>query len=337
VMISYVTGARWFTVLRRLALDVTGALPVLVLLALPLFVGVLAIYSWTTPSALPQEARAVIERKSAWLNAPLFVVRGIVYLAVWVGIGTTLRRWSLRQDALTGEVSAAAWCRLRRLSAGGLVAVGLTLTFASFDWLMSLEPTWYSTVYGVYVFAGGLLAALGLIAILGHAASRPGGPLEAAITREHFGALGKLLLTFAIFWAYIAFSQFLIIWIGDVPLDASWYVARAAGSWGTLALVVVAGQFALPFVLLLSRELKRRPALMAALGWILLTMHVLDTYWLVLPALHPLGVSLSWLDAAALLMVGGFATAAAAWRSRGRAALPLGDPYVGVAMRYVEP
>jgi hypothetical protein len=337
VMMSYVSGARWFTVLRRLALDVTGALPALVLLALPLFVGVLAIYSWATPSALPPEARAIVERKSAWLNVPFFVGRGVVYLAVWLAVGITLRRWSLRQDVLRGEASAAAWRRLRRLSAGGLVAIGLTLTFASFDWLMSLDPTWYSTIYGVYVFAGGFLAALGLIAILAYKGSTPAAVLERAITREQVGALGKLVLTFVVFWAYIAFSQFLIIWIGDVPLDASWYVTRAAGSWGTLALVIVAGQFALPFVVLLPRELKRRPRVMAALGWLLLAMHVLDMYWLVLPALHPQRVTPSWLDAAALLTVSGFATAAAAWRSRGREWLPLGDPYLTVAMRYVEP
>ena len=337
VMMSYVTSAHWFTVLRRLALGITGALPALVLLALPVLLGVMTIYSWTTPSALPPEARALVERKSAWLNVPFFIARSVVYLAVWLAVGSVLRRWSLRQDVLRGEASAAMSRRLRRLSAGGLVAVGLTLTFGSFDWLMSLEPTWYSTVYGIYVFAGGFLAALGLIAILGQAAAKQRAMLGGTITREHFGAFGKLLLTFAMFWAYIAFSQFLIIWIGDVPLDASWYVTRASRSWGKLALVVVAGQFALPFALLLSRELKRLPQMVAALGWLLLAMHVLDTYWLVLPALHPLGMSPSWLDAATLLMVAGFATAAAAWRLRGHGLIALGDPYMAAATGYVEP
>ncbi|HEX4468231.1 MAG TPA: hypothetical protein VH080_01800, partial [Gemmatimonadaceae bacterium] len=267
VMMSNVTGARWFTVMRRVTIHVAGAMPALAVLAIPLFVGLSTIYSWTSPSAMPAATREIVERKSAWLNAPFFVGRGIFYLLVWLATAEILRRWSIQLDTKSGLAAAADTRRLRRLSAGGLVAVGLTLTFASFDWLMSLEPTWYSTVYGVYVFAGGFVAALGLIAILARAASRSGNVLDGAVTPEHFGALGKLVLTFVIFWAYIAFSQFLIIWIGDVPLDASWYVTRGAGSWGTLALIVVAGQFALPLVLLLPRLPKRRPRFLAAIGW----------------------------------------------------------------------
>jgi hypothetical protein len=226
---------------------------------------------------------------------------------------------------------------MRRVSAVGLVVLGLTLTFAAFDWLMSLEPTWYSTVYGVYVFAGGFLAALALIAVLGYIESRHGGALDGVVTPEHFGALGKLLLTFVIFWGYIAFSQFLIIWIGDVPADVSWYVARASGSWGTLALVVAVGQFAIPTVALLSRPSKRSPRLLAALGIWLLVMHVLDVYWLVLPALHPAGIRVSWLDLATLLMTLGFAAAVASWRASRHALLPVHDPYIEVAIRYSEP
>ena len=337
LMMSHVSGARWFTVLRRLTLSITGAMPVLVILAIPLFVGLSAIYSWTAPSALAPAARAIVEHKSGWLNVPFFVVRGVVYLTVWFVVAGLLRRRSLSQDTSGNSVSFAATRRLRRLSALGLIAVCLTLTLASFDWLMSLEPTWYSTIYGIYVLAGGFLAALGLIAVLARAASTAGQSLDGVVTREHFGSLGKLLLTFVIFWAYIGFSQLLIIWLGDLPLDASWYVTRTAGSWGVLALVIVAGQFALPLMLLLSRPFRRRPDFMAALGWCLLLMHVLDVYWLVLPALHPRRLAPSWLDAAALVMVAGFATAAAAWRARGRALIPRGDPYLAGAIKYVEP
>lgn len=337
VMMSNVTGARWFTVMRRLTIHVVGATPALVVLALPLFIGLSTIYSWTATSAMPAATRALVERKAAWLNAPFFIARGIVYLLVWLATAEILRRWSLQLDATRGLAAATDTRRLRRLSAGGLVIVGLTLTFAAFDWLMSLEPTWYSTVYGVYVFAGGFLAALGLIAILAQLSSRAGYVLDGLVTPEHFGALGKLLLTFVIFWAYIAFSQFLIIWIGDIPLDAAWYVTRGAGSWGTVALIVVVGQFALPFVLLLPRMPKRRPSFLAAIGWLLVAMHILDCYWLVLPAMHPLGIAPSWLDLGALLMVGGLVTATAAWRARGQPLLPLGDPYVAPAIRYVEP
>jgi len=336
LLMSHVTGARWFTVMRRVALGISGAMPAVVVLALPIFFGLAAIYSWTSPATLPRDARLIVERKEAWLNAPFFAARGVVYLAAWVIVDAVIRRWSLGMDRSDG-ISRANVRRVRRLSAIGLVVIGLTMTFASFDWLMSLDPTWYSTVYGVYVFAGGFLAALGLIALISRAASRPGAALDGAVTPEHFGALGKLQLTFVIFWGYIAFSQFLIIWIGDIPLDASWYVTRGAGSWGTLALIVVAGQFAIPFLLLLPRATKRRPLLMWYVGVLLLVTHVLDIYWLVLPSLHPTGISFSWLDVSTLLMVGGFATAFSSWRARGVRAVPIGDPYLAPAMRYVEP
>jgi hypothetical protein len=337
LLMSHVTGARWFTVMRRVALGISGAMPAVVLLALPIFFGVAAIYSWTSPATLPREARLIVERKEAWLNAPFFIARGVVYLAAWVIVDAIVRRSSLGMDRSDGTSAANVAGRVRRLSAIGLVVVGLTMTFASFDWLMALDPTWYSTVYGVYVFAGGYLAALGLIAVISRTASGPAAPLNGAVTPEHFGALGKLQLTFVIFWGYIAFSQFLIIWIGDIPLDASWYVTRGAGSWGTLALIVVAGQFAIPFLVLLPRATKRRPSLMWALGVLLLTAHVLDVYWLVLPSLHPTRITFSWLDLASLLMVGGFATAFASWRARGVRALPIGDPYLAPAMSYIEP
>jgi hypothetical protein len=337
VMLSHVTGARWFTVLRRLTLDVTGAIPVLALLAIPLLAGVRVLYPWADPAALPADARALIARKAAWLNVPFFIARSVLYLVAWIVVAWALRRSAHAQDHALGDRAVRAARRLRRLSAIGLVVVALTLTFAAFDWLMSLEPTWYSTIYGVYVFAGGYLAALALVAVVGYVASRGTTAMGGAVTSEHFGALGQLLLTFVIFWAYIACAQYLIIWIGDIPREVSWYAVRTSGSWAVLALIVGIGQFVIPLVLLLPRGLKRRPAFLAALAGWLLAMHLLELYWMVLPAIDPAGVNLSWVDVAALLMIGGFALAAACWRARGDPALPLGDPYLAGALRYVEP
>jgi hypothetical protein len=192
----------------------------------------------------------------------------------------------------------------------GLLVCGFTLTYASFDWLMSLEPAWYSTIYGLYVFAGGALSALGLLALLRHLA-RPAASTDDA-DAEQVGAAGRLLLTYAMFWAYVAFAQYLVIWIGDLPADVRWYLARTRGGWGALALVVLSGQFAIPFALLLSRAVNRRSRRVALIGAWLIAVHVLDVYWLVLPALHPTGLRPSWLDVAALLLVGGAVTAAAA-------------------------
>jgi hypothetical protein len=337
VMISHVTAARWFTVLRRLTLNVAASLPALAVLLLPLLLGVHALYPWASPEQLAPEARTLAARRHSWLNVPFFIGRAAVYVAVWTGWEEWLRAVSLRQDGAINDAEVRATRAQRRLSALGLVVVGLTLTFAAFDWLMTLDPLWYSAVYGLYVFAGGFLAALGLVAVIAHATARREGRLDGVVTAEHFGALGKLLLTFVIFWGYIAFSQYLIIWIGDIPADASWYVVRASGSWGTLAIVVAVGQFALPFVLLLSRTLKRRPAALAAIGVWLVLVHLLDVYWLVLPAIHPDGIHVSWMDVAACLMVGGFATATAVVRSRRRALVPLGDPYLEPSVQYAEP
>lgn len=338
VMTSHVTAARWFTVLRRLTLCVTASLPVLAVLVLPVLLGVQDIYPWAHASSLPPELRKLATHRQAWLNVPFFVVRAIIYVIIFAACGEMLRRWAAKENHVSrGPDVVMVLRRQRRASAVGLIVVGLVLTLVAFDWLMPLDTQWYSTVYGVYVFAGGFVSALGLVASLAYVAARSGGALSTSVSAEHFGALGKLMLTFVIFWGYIAFSQFLIIWIGDIPADSSWYVVRGSGSWGTLGLTVVIGQFAIPFILLLSRSLKRQPRALAGIGAWLVLMHVLDVYWLVLPAFNPSGISVSWMDLSALLMVGGFATAAAARRVRGHAAVPINDPYLGQALNYVEP
>ena len=338
VMISHVTAARWFTVLRKLTLAVTASLPVLAVLVLPVLFGVQRLYPWAHAASLSGELRRLALHRQAWLNVPFFVARAIIYVVVVAACGEMLRRWAARENHVSrGADVVMVLQQQRRASAIGLVVVGLTLTMVAFDWLMPLDTEWDSTVYGVYVFAGGFVSALGVIALLAYIGARSGSALDGSVSDEHFGALGKLMLTFVIFWAYIAFSQFLIIWIGDIPADSSWYLVRGSGSWGALGVIVVIGQFAIPFILLLSRALKRQPRTLAAIGAWLVVMHVLDVYWLVLPAFSSSGMRLSWMDLSALLMVGGFATAAAARRVRGHVAVPVNDPYFAQAVHYVEP
>jgi len=336
VMISYVTGARWFAVLRQPMLVATGAMPVTAMLALPFLLGVSILYPWADVTRLPLELRSIVARKAGWLNTGFFVARAVVYLGTWVALGTALRRLSLSRAEAGSDINRVTR-RLQRLSVAGLIAAGLTLTFASFDWLMSLEPTWYSTVYGVYVFAGGTLAAGALATVLGWDEWRLYRGKESPVSPEHFSALGKLLFTFAMFWAYIAFAQYLIIWIGDLPSEVSWYVDRSSHGWGVLGLVVAAGQFALPCIVLLSRTFRRQPRRMAALGVWLLAMHALDVYWLVLPSIDPQSVRPSWLDAVALVAVGGLVMASAARRAERLPALPLGDPSLDASLRYTDP
>ncbi|HEX7128063.1 MAG TPA: hypothetical protein VF406_20085 [Thermodesulfobacteriota bacterium] len=332
VMIAHVAGGAWFVTLRRLTETVAATLPALALLALPVLVAMPALYPWVPPlDGLAPHLRELVRHKAPYLNVPFFVIRTVAYFAIWIGVGACLRRWSAAQDG--GGDAAALVARQRRLSGGGLPFVALALTFAAFDWLMSLEPEWYSTIYGIYVFAGGFVGAIALVTVLARRAERAR-RLEGLVTVEHYHALGKLLLTFVIFWAYIAYAQFFIIWIGDVPEDVSWYALRLRGSWGAVAGALAVGHFALPFAALLSWRLKRRPAALGAVAWWLIALHYLDVYWLVVPTLHPDGARPHWLDLAALAGVVGVAVAFGGWRLRGVALVPASDPSLAAALRF---
>lgn len=326
VMISNITGARWFAPFRRPAEAVAATAPLFALLFLPLVFGLRDVYPWVPPAAsLGPAAKASLEAKRIYLNVPFFLLRAVLYFAVWIATSLLLRHWSVRQEMQSMERPAR---RTRALSAGGLPAVGLTLSFAAFDWLMSLSPAWFSTIYGLYYFAGAFLGALALLAAVTPGAERAR-LLGGTVSGDEYHALGKLLLTFVVFWAYIAFSQLLIIWIADVPQEVSWYLPRLGGSWGGLALVLLVGQFGLPFLLLLFRGVKRSPRVLAKIGFWLLLMHYLDVYWLVLPQLWPAGVHLHWLDLVTLTAVGGLTLAYVGWQLRRTATLLPVSPRMG--------
>jgi len=252
-------------------------------------------------------------------------VRAVAYWVTWVALAELLRRASLRQDAAPDDASARALARrMRVVSAAGLPALALTLTFAAFDWMMSLSPTWSSTLYGVYAFAGDGVGALALLAL----AART----SLGVEQRH--ALAKLLFTFVLFWAYVAYSQYVVVWSGDLPHEVLWYVARLRGGWRALAALLVAGHFVLPALLLLLRAVKRSAFALAAVGAWLLAMHYVDVYWLLLPELSPGRLAVHWLDAAALALVVGVTTTAAAWRRADTPAVPARDPRLAEAAAY---
>ncbi|HET7470088.1 MAG TPA: hypothetical protein VFJ81_10455 [Gemmatimonadales bacterium] len=302
VAIASISGARWFDPLRGFALDVAGTLPLFALLFLVLLPGLGVLYPWVDARGLPN---------AAWLNRPWFLVRAAFYFAVWIGIALTLRRWALPG----ADLAAPPAPRERALAGAALPPLGLTLTFAAFDWLMSLDPRWTSTVFGVYWFAGGFLAALAVVTL---AAARTGDERAhpARLPASQGYALGALMVTFAVFWGYIAYSQYFIIWIADVPAEVAWYVPRVRGGWGVLALAVLVGQLALPFLVLLLYAAKRSARAMAMIAAWLLVVHYLDTYWLVLPAIHPDAPHPHWLDLSALAAVAGCAAAWIGWLGR---------------------
>jgi hypothetical protein len=226
---------------------------------------------------------------------------------LWFAVGDTPGGWW----GWKGYTADAPSGRERWLAAATLPALGLSFTFAAFDWLMSLAPGWSSTAFGVYWFAGGMLAALAQMALVAVARAR-----AASQDRLPPGlgyGLGALMLTFAVFWAYIAYSQFFIIWIADIPAEVTWYLPRLRGGWGGLALLLLIGQFVVPLLILLFRRAKQSLRVTEMVALWLLAMHYLDNYWLILPAVHPGDPRVSWLDLSAIAAIGG---TAAAWVSR---------------------
>jgi hypothetical protein len=332
IMIARVTGATWFVVLRRQAEQVAAVLPALAVLFIPVLLAVRILYPWAAIRApTPQSGtlRDAIAGKAAYLNVPFFAVRAVIFWAVWLALGELLRRASLAEDR--GE-SAALERRTYILSALGLPAFALTMSFASFDWMMSLTPAWYSTIYGVDYFAGGMVGGLALLALL-IARGRRRGELPDAVGSEHMHALAKLLLTFVLFWVYIGFSQFIVIWSAEIPAETTWYIERTRGGWWTLGVVLIAGHFALPFCALLVRAVKRSIVAVAALGAFLLAMHYLDIYWIVMPDAAPLGAS-HWLDAGALLFVAGIASLTWVVRRADQPLVPVGDSALLASLEY---
>jgi hypothetical protein len=333
VMIARVTGATWFVVLRRQAEEIIATLPVFAVLLLPVLVAVHVLYPWAAPAAsLAPDVRHAILAKSAYLNVPFFVLRSLVYVATWIALGEALRRASLAQDR--GD-SVTIERRMRTLSAAGLVAFALTSSFAAFDWMMSLTPAWYSTIYGVDYFAGAMVSALSLLAVLAVRARRRG-ELPDSVGANQLHALAKLLLTFVLFWVYIGFSQLIVIWSAEIPAERVWYTVRMRGGWNALGAVLVAGHFAIPFCALLVRSIKRSPIAMSWLGLWLLVMHYLDIYWIVMPSTLHSGSwgGGYWLDLGALLLIGGAASSVWALRRAHTPPMPVGDPELAASLLY---
>jgi hypothetical protein len=325
-MIHQLTGGGWGVLVRRPMGAAARVLPALTILFIPIALGMHHLYVWTDPSVVAHDD--VLLRKQAYLNVPFFLLRAAFYFAVWNAISWFLNAWSLEQDR-TGDPAIAR--RMQRLSGGGLVAYGLTITFASFDWLMSLEPHWFSTIYGVLIMGGqGLSAMAFLLLVLAWLSQRR--PLDAIAQPSHFHDLGNLTLAFVMLWAYFSFSQYLLIWSANLPEEIAWYLHRLQTGWRGLALALVVFHFALPFVLLLSRQIKRAPRLIAIVAAGILIARLLDLIWLVAPEFHQTGLSVSWMDLAVPL------TLAAIWLGvftrelAGRALLPVHDPQFDEAL-----
>ncbi len=321
LMIQHVTGGPWGVRIRRTLEAGTRTLPLLALLFVPIAFGVHELFEWSHASAVAKDE--VLQHKSPYLNEPFFLMRAAGYFVVWLTLMFFLNRWSQQQDARGHTPSLGR--KMTLLSRGGIVLYALTVTFASVDWGMSLEPHWFSTMYGVLFAGGQLLSAMAFaIAISARLVDRK--PISDVIGVTCFHDLGKLMLAFVMLWAYFAFSQFLIIYAGNLPEEIPYYLNRLAGGWEYVGLAVLLFHFALPFASLLSRRLKQNAPRLAMLAVFVLLVRYVDTYWLVTPAFSPKDFVLHWQDLAAFVGLGGIWLATFVRQLQKRPLLPLHDP-----------
>ncbi len=320
LMLHYITGGVWGVMIRRPLEAATRTVPLLALLFVPLALGVHELYEWADSAHLAQDP--ALQAKAFYLNVPFFLGRTVIYFGVWLILARTLNRWSLEQDV---DYSPALSRRLQYLGRGGLLLYSLTMTFAAIDWVMSLEPHWYSTIYGILIIGGQVLNAFAfVIVVLAALAEAP--PMQGVIPTTTFHDLGKLMLAFIMLWGYFSFSQFLIIWSGNLPEEIPWYVSRLNGGWQVLGVGLILVHFALPFALLLSRSRKQNYRRLRWVALLMMVMRFVDLYWTITPAFSPRQFHVHWLDVVSFVAVGGLWLAMFSHQLQQRPLLATKDP-----------
>lgn len=299
LMIHHLVGGTWGFVIQRCLEAAVRTFPIMFLLFLPLLFGLPDLFVWARPDVVA--ADPVLREKAAYLNVPFFFGRAVIYFAIWITVGFFLSRWSQAQERSADPVFIE---RLQTLSGPGLVLYGLTVTFSAIDWLMSLEPHWYSTIFGmIFMVSHGLIALTFVIGAAYFLSRRE--TLRQIVAPWVLQDLGNLLLAFVMLWAYLSFSQFLLIWVENLQHEIPWYLHRLTGGWAAIGLALIVLQFALPFVLLLSRAVKRKPVALAAVASAVALMHFIELFWFVAPTFHPDGFRLHWMIIVAPFGIGG--------------------------------
>lgn len=320
VSLHHLVGGGWGFAIQRLLESSSKTLPLMALLFLPLFFAMPELYDWARPEQVAVDA--VLQHKHKYLNVPFFWIRAGVYFLIWMVLITLLNRWSLEQDRTKNP---ALTKRLQKISGPGILLYILTISFASIDWVMSLDPHWFSTIFGfVFVIGQVLLTMAFAIVVLSSLSDHK--PLSDWLQTKHFHDLGNLMMAFIMLWAYISLSQFIIIWSGNLPEEITWYVQRLQGGWQWLALFVVIFHFAVPFVLLLSRRTKQRKQLLSKVALAVIFMRLVDLFWIMAPNFHPDGFGIHWMDVLMPVGIGGVWLAYFVHSLKGRAILPLHDP-----------
>jgi hypothetical protein len=317
LMLNHLTGGDWGLPIRRPLEAATRTFPAILILFIPLLLGLKTLYPWMRPEVVTGDA--ILRAKAFYLNPSFFLTRAAIYFVIWFGLSYFLNKWSEEQDR-TGDPALAK--RLEGLSGPGLIFYGLTVTYASIDWVMSLEPHWYSTIFGMIFMMIGVLGAMAMVIIVASLLARHE-PFASLVVPAQFNDLGNLLLTFVMLWAYLSFSQWLIIWSGNLRDEIPWYMTRARGAWEGWGLFLIIFHFSVPFLLLLQRGLKRR---VRALAWVAAALLVTDfmvVIWMVVPAFEPNRVHIHPQDLTAMCGIGGIWVAAFVWQLKRRPLLPL--------------
>ena len=320
LMIHHLVGGTWGFIIQRLLESAIRTFPVTALLFLPILLGISDLYLWARPEALAQDE--ILRQKTIYLNIPFFVLRAILYFAIWTSVGYLLTKWSDDQDRTADGILTQ---RLQRLSGPGLVLYGLTVTFSAIDWIMSLEPRWYSSIYGMIFMVSHGLVALAFVVGFG-LLLWDRRPLTNVTASWVYQDLGNLLLAFVMLWAYTSFSQFLLVWVENLENEIPWYLRRIAGGWGGVAAALIVFQFALPFVLLLSRTIKRKKETLCIIAFVIVFMHLVEIFWFVEPAFQAGAFSVHWLDVLVPVGIGGLWLSAFLWQLESRSLYPLHDP-----------
>ncbi len=330
-LVHLLSRGAWGLVIRRVLEAAGRTLPALAVLSIPVLAGMKTLYPWANSARVAGDE--ILAHRAPWMSPPFAVGRLLLYFAIWAGFALALSRLSARQDA--SAEPAVTEARMQALAGPGLLLHILAVSFFSFDFLMSVNAHWYSTIYGFYVVGAQAVTGLSFVLLVELLLSaRP--PLSGVLAKRHIHDHGKLLLAFLMLWGYFALSQFLIIWSGDLPEETVFYRHRFEGGWGAVALVVVVLHFVLPFSLLLSRDLKRDVGKLSFVAILLLVMRWVDAWWLAAPAFSPSKLTFHWLDLMAPVGIGGIWVWLYLRELAKRPLLPLHDPYLPEAIEAAE-
>ena len=326
IMLHHLVGGGWGLMIRRLLESATRTLLPLAALFIPLLFGLSRLYLWAQPESVAADPALI--KKQGYLNPQFFTVRAAIYFGAWIFLAFLLNRWSAEQDR---TASPATQKRLSAMSAPGMIVYALTITLAAVDWILSLEPHWFSTVYGMLFMVVQALTAMSFIIIAVMLLSDDE-PLRSLVSPGKFHDLGNLLFTFVMLWAYLSFAQFLIIWSGNQTEEIPWYVTRTTGGWEVVALLLVFFHFAVPFFVLLMRPVKRNPKVLSAVALMLMVMSVVDLFWLVVPGFGLPSPRIHLMDLLAFVGIGGVWVGLFLSQLKKLPLVPLHDPrFQGVA------